>query len=147
MSGYHKRDSEPFPLHKLKRVGRPTTKILDDQVKRADEWENGFNKAVRGDYGPVLQRERQRFVIKHPISGALSWMTAHLKGVVDGLVAAQKAPLPEDPVLLSRHIKELAYFLRADDLLGYGKPRPEEKWWLDLEDVDGVLRIPSNKES
>ncbi|MDP2973199.1 MAG: reductive dehalogenase [Deltaproteobacteria bacterium] len=114
MSGYHQRDFEPFPMHKLKRVGRPTTKILDDQVKRVDERESGFNKAVRGDYGPVLQRERQRFVTKHPISGALSWMTAHLKGVVDGLVAAQKAPLPEDPVLLSRHIKELAYFLRAD---------------------------------
>jgi reductive dehalogenase len=30
----------------------------------------------------------------------------------------------------------------GDDLLGYGKPHYEEKWWLDLEDVDGVLRIP-----
>jgi hypothetical protein len=64
-----------------------------------------------------------------------------------GLVAAQRAPFPEDPVLLSRHFKELAYFLRADDLLGYGKPRSEKKWWFDLEDVDGTLRIPTNKKS
>ncbi len=32
----------------------------------------------------------------------------------------------------------------GNDLLGYGKPKPETKWWLDLEDVDGELRIPSN---
>jgi len=30
----------------------------------------------------------------------------------------------------------------GDDLLGYGKPQYEAKWWFDLEDVDGVLRIP-----
>jgi hypothetical protein len=32
--------------------------------------------------------------------------------------------------------------VHADDLLGYGKPHPEEKWWFDLEDVDGTFRIP-----
>jgi hypothetical protein len=30
----------------------------------------------------------------------------------------------------------------GDDLLGYGKPHPEDKWWLDLEDVDGVVQAP-----
>ncbi len=30
--------------------------------------------------------------------------------------------------------------IRADDMLGYGKPDPERKWWLDVEVVDGVLR-------
>jgi hypothetical protein len=35
--------------------------------------------------------------------------------------------------------------VRADDLLGYGKPNPEKKWWFDLEDVDGVLKIPATK--
>ncbi len=92
MSGYHKRDFEPFPVHTLKRVERPTTKILDDQAKRVDERESGFNKAVRGDYGPVLQRERARFVPKQPISGALSWMTAHLRDVVDGRSKTESSP-------------------------------------------------------
>jgi 3-chloro-4-hydroxyphenylacetate reductive dehalogenase len=31
----------------------------------------------------------------------------------------------------------------GDDLMGYGKPKPDNKWWLDLEDVDGTLQIPS----
>jgi hypothetical protein len=93
MSGYHKRDFETFPVHTLKRVDRPTTIIHDDQVQRVDERESGFNKAVRGDYGPVLQKERARFVPKHPISGALSWMTPHLKCVVDGFGCSAKGPL------------------------------------------------------
>jgi ferredoxin len=113
MSGYHKRSFEPFPVHTLKRVDRPTTVILDDQVRRFDEREQGFNRASRGDFGARLQKERRR-PPKHPTLAALSWMAGHLKDVVDGLVAAQKAPIPEDPERLSRHIKELAYFLRSD---------------------------------
>ncbi len=31
--------------------------------------------------------------------------------------------------------------IKVDDMLGYGKPKPEWKWWLDLEEVDGVLRV------
>jgi len=31
----------------------------------------------------------------------------------------------------------------GDELMGYSKPKLENKWWFDLEDVDGVLRIPS----
>jgi hypothetical protein len=26
--------------------------------------------------------------------------------------------------------------------MGYGKAHPEEQWWLDLEDVDGVMQPP-----
>jgi reductive dehalogenase len=114
MSGYHKRVFEPFPVHTLKKVERPTTIIQDDKVQRVDERESGFNKASRGDYGEYIQKERTRFVPKHPTSAALMQMAVHLRDIVDGLVAAQKAPIPDDPELLSRHIKELAYFLRSD---------------------------------
>lgn len=30
----------------------------------------------------------------------------------------------------------------GDDLMGYGKPKLENKWWYDLEDVEGHLRAP-----
>jgi reductive dehalogenase len=114
MRGYEKRNPDPFPMHRLKRVDRPTTLIIDDQVQRVDERESGFNKAVRGDYGEKLKRERQRFVLKHPLSGALAQMQVYLRDIVDGLAAKNKAPLPDDPAVLSRHIKEVAYFLRSD---------------------------------
>jgi 3-chloro-4-hydroxyphenylacetate reductive dehalogenase len=31
----------------------------------------------------------------------------------------------------------------GDDLLGYGKERSEDKWWLDLEEEDGELVLPA----
>ena len=30
----------------------------------------------------------------------------------------------------------------GDDLMGYGIPKLKNKWWYDLEDVDGVLQVP-----
>ena len=114
MSGYHKRDWETFPVDKLKRVARPTTAINEDKIQRVREREAGFCKAAAGDYGPKLQKEFRRFVPKHPLSGALSWMRNNMRPFVDGIVAAQNAPIPNDPAALSRHIKEAAYFLRAD---------------------------------
>jgi reductive dehalogenase len=114
MSGYHKRDWETFPMHKIKRVDRPTCLIRDDRIQKTDERESGFNRALRGDFGPYVQKERKRFATKHPLSAALVSMQATLRGIVDGIVSGQRAPIPEDPALISRHIKETAYFLRAD---------------------------------
>ncbi len=114
MSGYHKRDWETFPGHKLKRVSRPTTAINEDKIERVREREAGFCKAAAGDYGAKLQKEFRRFVPKHPLSGALSWMRNNMRPFVDGIAAAHSAPIPDDPAALSRHIKEAAYFLRAD---------------------------------
>jgi reductive dehalogenase len=98
----------------LRRVDRPTTLIDGEKVQRVRERESGFMKAAAGDYGPVLQREFRRFVPKHPLSGSLAWMRTAMKPLVDGMAAAQKAPIPNDPVTLTRHVKETAYFLRAD---------------------------------
>jgi len=33
----------------------------------------------------------------------------------------------------------------GDDLMGYGKPRPERKWWWDVEDLDGTWRMPPER--
>jgi hypothetical protein len=30
----------------------------------------------------------------------------------------------------------------GDELLGYDRPKPERKWWFDLEEVEGRLVIP-----
>jgi 3-chloro-4-hydroxyphenylacetate reductive dehalogenase len=114
MSGCHKRNPEPFPFHALNRVDMPTTVIHEERIQRTDERNTGFNRCTRGDWGPVLQRERFRFVQKHPLSGALGAMALNLKPIVDGKVAANKAPITHDPAILSRHIKDTAYFLRAD---------------------------------
>ena len=116
MSGYHKRNTEPFPVNKLKRVDRPTTIIEDDKVQRVKQNDSGFNKAARGDYGPTLQKggDKGRSSGPYPLEGAQLRMTGMMRAFVDGVVAQQKAPIPENPQILSKHIKETAYFLRAD---------------------------------
>jgi hypothetical protein len=52
--------------------------------------------------------------MKHPLSGALVQMQTYLREFVDGAAASGEAPLPDDPEVITRHIKETAYFLRAD---------------------------------
>jgi len=37
------------------------------------------------------------------------------------------------------------FLIKMDDVLGYGRPDKRDKWWLDLEDVDGILQIPRMK--
>ncbi|MCP4895370.1 MAG: reductive dehalogenase [bacterium] len=105
---------DPFPVGVLKRVDRPTTLINDHEVSRVDERDGGFQRAGRAEYGRKLQKEYRRFMEKYPLSGALLDMSRTLSPVVDGIVNDSKAPLPEDPKDIARHIKETAYFLRAD---------------------------------
>ena len=87
---------DPYPVEIIKRVDRPTTKVKEDEVSRVDERESGFNRALRGDMGDYLQRERYRFVAKHPLSGALGQMKLNLVDFVDGEVAPKIAPVPTD---------------------------------------------------
>jgi len=112
----HRKSPDPFPVESLKRVDRPTTLIEDHEVSRVDEREGGFNRAGRGDFGPFLQKEYRRFLKKHPLSKALLNMSKTLAGkdVVDGPINSKKAPLTDDQEKMSLHIKETAYFLRAD---------------------------------
>ena len=103
----------PYPMEKLKKVKQPTTLITDD-IPRFDEREHGFARTIRGDFGPHLAHEFERFITKHPLGAALANMAGIMVPLVDGEVAQAKAPLPEAPQVLSRHIKQLGYFLRAD---------------------------------
>ena len=116
----HRRDkaefgsAEPYPVHTLKRVDRPTTRIDDALVQRVDERESGFMRSGRGDFGERLKKEYFRFVAKQPLSNALVKMGFNLRKMVDGDTADKKAPLTDDPKQMAAHIKETAYFLRAD---------------------------------
>jgi 3-chloro-4-hydroxyphenylacetate reductive dehalogenase len=44
---------------------------------------------------------------------------------------------------MARHTPALDKFIvRMDDIWGYGKADRRYKWWFDIEDVDGKLKIP-----
>ncbi len=103
----------PYPMEQLKRLEKPTTKITDN-IERTDEREHGWNRAERGDFGDFVQREHVRFSQKYPLSNTMLEMLFTFRPMVDGEVAPSQAALPQAPELLSRHIKSLGYFLRAD---------------------------------
>jgi reductive dehalogenase len=101
-------------MESLKRVDRPTTVINDEEIQGVDPRNDGFHRAARGEYGPLVERESNHFVSKYPLSGALCSMTEFLASQGDGSLAGQQAPCTDDPQAMSWHIKETAYFLRAD---------------------------------
>jgi len=103
----------PYPMEKLKHVDQPTTKITDN-IERTDEKEHGFSRAELGNLGPIAEREYNRFCEKYPISLAMWDIPPLLEHIADGEVDPHQAPIPQDPEVLSRHIKSLGYFLRAN---------------------------------
>ena len=103
----------PFPTQRLKRVDKATI-IITDTIQRIDEREHALNRAFRGDYGPAVQKASQRINIRYPISHALMDVALGLRSLEDNEVASSKAPIPDDPKVLSRHIKRLGHFLKAD---------------------------------
>ena len=81
-----KRQLGPYPMDRLRQVENPTTRITDN-IQRIDEREHGFSRALRGDFGPLAAKERNRFTIKHPLGASMVNMTAYLAPVVDGIIS------------------------------------------------------------
>ena len=102
-----------FPMDRFRRVERPTTLITED-IQRIDYRENPLSRAARGDFGPAVQKEGLRLGMKYPLAAAQMKATLSLSSMKESEVATYRAPIPEDPVLLTRHIKRLGYFLKAD---------------------------------
>ena len=100
-----------YPMERLKRVDQPTTKITNN-IQRVKAREQGFTQAAHGHFGELMQRAHQHS--KEPVFATLREITTKLKDMVDGEIAPSKPSLPQDPAILSRHIKSLGYFHRAD---------------------------------
>jgi len=103
----------PFPTHRLKRVENPTN-LLTDKIQSIDSREIAFARASRGDYGPAVQKEAGRTTTKSPPAAAMRDILRHLSHFKGSQIATNEAPIPKNPTILSRHIKRLGYFLKAD---------------------------------
>jgi epoxyqueuosine reductase len=105
----------PYPDHLLKRVDAPTNRI-PGPIERRSERESVFSKSLMGDFGEELATEFKRMTNRYPIGGALQDLQWYINKYEKrrNPVAAKKAPIPDDPRVMSRHIKALGYFLGAD---------------------------------
>ena len=104
----------PYPLEKLVRVDKPTTKYAETaNSRRADE--SAMSKVIESELGrKLLSAQGGMFFDRDPLCSTLSSLQDHIATYKLPDVAETKAPLPEDPGILARHIKSLGYFLGAD---------------------------------
>jgi len=124
-----------YPLHLLKRVDLPTTKYVGE-IQRRDPDETAFARAAGGEYGEDIAARARAFHGSEPILAAFASFQVYIAGFELAPVAAEKAPIPEDPHILSRHIKSLAYFAGAD-MVGICKV-PKSALYLRTDDHEPI---------
>jgi hypothetical protein len=106
--------SGPLPMNRIKRVDTPTNRITSD-VQRIDMRNTAYGLATRGEYGSVVQKGMQKTLPdKYPLSAAQKDIIDHIALLPSNPVANARAPIPQDPEGLTRHIKSAGYFLKAD---------------------------------
>ncbi|MBN1451512.1 MAG: 4Fe-4S dicluster domain-containing protein [Anaerolineales bacterium] len=120
----HRQDQlGPFPMERLKRVDQPTNKITD-AVQRIDLRDIAYGLAARGEYGPAVQKAvAKKLPEKYPLSAAQKDVIDHIALMKSNPTAGEKAPIPQEPEILTRHIKAVGYFLKAD-IMGACKVPP-----------------------
>ena len=108
---YNNEQLGPFPTHLLQYVDKPTNRIVGP-IERRDPRESVFGKSARGDYGEKIQKEFLRMTKRYPLGGALVDIQTHVNSIRSSRIktAPQKAPIPDNPRVRSRHIKCLGYF-------------------------------------
>jgi reductive dehalogenase len=122
-----------FAMEQVKRVERPTTLIIDDEVPRVPKRAAFFQRALHGDLGEKAKIERTRFAFKTPLSYSLLQVIRALVPFQSG-DCAQLIDLGKyrDRSANARAIKSLSYALGAD-LTGICEV-PRYAWFSHKED-------------
>ena len=123
----------PYPLEKLRRVDKPTTEYVGE-IQRRSQRESGMAKALASEAGKKMRESGVMFFDRDPLCSALSSFQSFIATFSLPEVADNKAPLPDDPRILARHIKSLGYFLGAD-MIGIC-PLPESVIFTEETDCD-----------
>ena len=107
-------DLGDYPMETVKRVARPTTLILDDEVPQVSKRAAFFDRALRGDLGAKAQAERHRFAFKQPHTAGMMASMRAMVPVQGGDPATADPRQHGDPAANSRALKSLSYLLGAD---------------------------------
>ncbi len=107
-------DLGPFAMETVKRVDRPTTLILDEEVPRVPKRASFFERALQGDLGVKAQMARRVFSFKHPLSLSQLKVIRSMVPYQDGPVAEVDTGRFQDAEANTRALKSLAYFLGTD---------------------------------
>jgi len=112
-----------YEMERITRVDEPTTLVLRDEIKRMPKRADLFSRALAGDLGEKLAKERRRFAVKHPLAFAMTPLIRNLvpmQGSREPLGGNEKHP---DEKLNADAIKALGYYMGAD-LVGICRAEP-----------------------
>jgi len=132
----------PYPLEKLTRVDKPTS-AYTGEIKQRSERESAVAKVLATEQGRnLIKAQGGMFFDRDPLCSAYSSMQNHLSKFELPEVAKEKAPLPDDPRILTRHIKSLGYFFGAD-MIGICK-LPKSAIYIEAMEKEGDNAIYEN---
>jgi reductive dehalogenase len=104
-----------YPMETIKRVDKPTTLILEDEVPQVSKRATFFDRALRGDLGDKSQRERHRFSFKQPHTAGMMPSMRSMVGRQSGIENKQAdTSIYNDPDANSRALKSLSHLLGAN---------------------------------
>jgi ferredoxin len=111
-----------YEMERIKRVDEPTTLVLRDEIKRMPKRADLFSRALAGDLGEKLSKERRRFAVKHPFAFA---MTPLIRNMVpmQGSRESRGEGRGADAKSNADAIKALGYYMGAD-LVGICRAEP-----------------------
>ncbi|MCG1025879.1 MULTISPECIES: reductive dehalogenase [Dehalobacter] len=99
------------------------TSQIVGEVQNISEYDNGFTMAIRGELGEIPRWNYVTQGKRDPMASGLGFAISFLSTdkAVEGPAPprAEKLPVP-DPEIMSKHIKDTCYYLRADEV-GIGK--------------------------
>ncbi len=122
-----------FPMETVKRVARPTTLILDEEVPRVPKRAAFFQRALHNDLGEKAKAERTRFAFKTPLSFSMLQVIRSLVPFQGGNPAPAVDPARyRNAEMNARAIKSLSYAL-GSDLTGICEV-PRYAWFSHKED-------------
>ena len=125
----------PYPLEKLKRVDKPTTNYVGD-IKPRFAQESALSQALQSEQGQkLLSAQGGMFNDRDPLCSSLSSFQKFIAKFDQSDIAKTKAPIPDEPRILTRHIKSLGYFLGAD-MVGVCR-LPESAVYLNALEKEG----------
>jgi ferredoxin len=101
----------PYPVETLKRVDKPTTLILEDEVPRIPSRANMYVRTALGDLSAKALDQAARWSQKHPVSQGIVRPMWALKPLQEGQTAPNVVPGSRDAETNTKALKALSHHL------------------------------------
>jgi ferredoxin len=112
-----------YEMERIRRVDEPTTLVLRDEIKRMPKRADLFSRALAGDLGEKLAKERRRFAVKHPLAFAMTPLIRNMVPMQGSRDPGKGNAAHSNAKFNSDSMKALGYYMGAD-LVGICRAEP-----------------------